>query len=555
MKDLINRDISWLYFNNRVLKEAADIDVPLYERFKFLAIFSSNLDEFFRVRVSRLRQLKHVKKKHRKSLGVRPNKTLKEVLKIVDQQQNEFGRIYKNLLKVLPSHGIHLVNPKKLTPEQAVFTKNYFKQELLHQLRWTNANQDARSFLRDGFQYLFIIFKGEVQVGFIELPTDEISRFLELPSKDGLSLIYLEDVIKMYLQDIYPDQRVKNVYQIKISRDAELYLDQSLEPELVAQIKDSLNNRQTGQPTRLLYDNSMNKADRKLLREHLDLNKIDLIPGGKRHNFSDFFALPMPKTVQRLSYLPMPPLKHPQLEINDNLFHAIAEKDRVLHFPYQQFDYVSALVEQATVDPAVTQIRISLYRTAKVSRLTTALLQAVENGKKVHIFIEAQARFDEQNNLNWGSTFEQAGAFVSYSIRDIKVHSKIMMISRNEGDQIKNYGYIGTGNFNAKTAKVYCDHALLTANELITDDLQQVFDIIERKIERPKLKALLVSPFTTRSGFETLIQNEIDAALEGKKAKITAKMNSLEDPQMIQWLYKASRAGVKIRLIVRGFCR
>lgn len=544
-----------MHFNNRVLLEAADESIPLYERLKFLAIFSSNLDEFFRVRVSRLRQLKKIKKEHRKKLAVRPNKSLKEVLKLVDEQQQLFGDIYKKLLKELQQQGVYLVKPAELDRAQQEFCDLFYKEEVLPILRWKKAKTDMVSFLRDGFQYIFLSFKESNALGFVELPTQELSRFIELPSDHGLRLIYLEDIIKMNLEALFRGKEIAKVYQIKLSRDAELYLEDTLAPDIVTQIRASLSKRNTGQPTRLLFDYRMPKELQKTLRKSLGLSKIDMIPGGKRHNFSDFFALPFPNTVKQLKYQELPPLMHLELEKFESMFTAIKAKDQVLHFPFQSFDYVSKLVEQAAVDPAVTRIQISLYRTAKASRLTSALLKAVDQGKDVRVFIEAQARFDEQNNINWGKTFKEKGAQVFYSIKDIKVHSKIMLISRLEANQETRYGYIGTGNFNEKTSKIYCDHALLTAHPGITLDLEQVFKVIQREIDRPKLNHLLVSPFNARSNFEALIKQEITNAKAGLPANITAKMNSLEDKKMISLLYEASKAGVPVRLIVRGFCR
>jgi polyphosphate kinase len=292
----------------------------------------------------------------------------------------------------------------------------------------------------------------------------------------------------------------------------------------------------------------------KTVRKQLGLGKVDMIAGGNRHNFSDFFDFPSPAELKSGHYPPMRPLPHPALEGKTDLFELISSQDRILHFPYQKFVYVEELIWQAARDHGVKSIKISLYRTAKRSGLTDALLEALKQGKEVTLFIEAQARFDEENNLKWGRKFEKKGATVHYSIRHIKVHSKILLIERLESEQLRRYAYIGTGNFNAKTAKFYCDHALLTAHKGITADLSQVFKVLQRELIAPKLKHLLVAPFTARTTFEELIMQEIRHARHGLPAAITAKMNSLEDKRMIDRLYEASQAGVRIRLLVRGLC-
>lgn len=552
-----NRDIDWLSFNHRVLQEAQDENNPLYERLKFLAIFSSNLDEFFKVRVSRLRQIKKVDKKLRKNLALRPNKTLKHILGVIDGQQELFGKIFNTgILPKLANLGIVLKGEEDFDSHQRDFATSFFKEQVLPKLTYTTSIDLDRLFFEDGQLYLTVTFQQTEDLAFVSVPVSKCSRFIQIPSTEGdYQYTFLEDVIRVGLVDLFPDEtKIDASYAIKISRDAELYLEDTFDGELVQQIQESLSRRQLGQPTRLLYDKRMPKELRKNLRKLLGLGKVDLIKGGSRHNFSDFFGFPAPVDDSTLYYEPFPALKHRDFEQQKDVFELLREKDRILHFPYQTFDYLSNWISNAAADSRVKRIKISLYRIAKDSKLGNALLKALKNGIKVTIFVEAKARFDEENNLKWGREFEKHGAHVHYSFPDIKVHSKILMMQREEQGKLVNYAYIGTGNFNDKTAKLYCDHGLFTAHERITSDLQNVFTFLEGSDVKPEIKDLIVSPFHTRSRFENLIDTEIKNARIGLPASITIKMNSLEDKLMINKLYEANEAGVKIRLLIRGFC-
>ncbi len=551
----INRDIAWLSFNDRVLQEATDKKNPLYERLKFLAIFSSNLDEFFKVRVSQLRQIKMVAKGVRKPLALKPNKTLKIILKKVTEQQERFGNIYyQEILPELAANGINIINSDKFSKSQQNFCNDFFKTKVKGKLK-TCLLENISSFnFEDGKLYLAVAFETNT-MGFVSIPTEDLGRFIPIPSgKETHVCTFLEEVIRFNLALLFPDKKITGSYSIKISRDAELYLDDEYDGALAQQIYQSLSKRQEGQPTRLLYDNSMPDRVLHLLKKELNLGDADLVPGGKHHRFSDFFGFPAPSDKPELQYVPMPPLSHKSFENSTDYFELICNKDQILHFPYQSFSYLQNFILTAAHDPKVSAIKISLYRIAKQSELTDALLVALKNKKKVTIFVEAQARFDEANNLEWGKVFEAHGATVLYSIPNIKVHSKILLVERRENEGLNRYCYIGTGNFNAKTAKLYGDYGLFTANTDITNDLNQVFEVLERNLIIPKVKKLLVSPFTTRNKLEGMIQREIDYANDGMPAKITLKMNSLEDKRMISYLYRASEAGVKINLIVRGFC-
>lgn len=548
-------ELSWLAFNARVLQEAADAENPLYERLKFLAIFSSNLDEFFKVKVSRLRQIKNVSKRLRKKLIVKPNKKLKAINKEVLRQQELFGSIFKEkLIPGLREKGIHLIAKEDFTPFQQDIAFSLFQEQLQMAVEIIWVHKGQRPFLKDGQLYLAIA-SSTALIAFITIPVFVTGRFVQFPKAGNTyPLTFIEEVIKDNLQELFPDKTALKAFEVKLSRDAELYLDDEYSGELASQIYENLSQRKKGQATRLLFDKSMPGFLRKNIKEALELGKVDMIPGGKYHNFNDFFDFPDPVKDAALHYRPFTPLPHPVLKAGCNYFEIIEQSDQVVHFPYQSFDVLQDFISAAAQDNEVTAIKISLYRVARKSRLTEALLSAAEKGKEVVVFIEAQARFDEANNYEWGKRFEAQGIKVFYSMKGLKVHSKILQVYRMQDKRIQKYAFIGTGNFNAKTAKVYCDHGLFTANQAINSDLSLVFNVLEGKRSHIVPNHLLVSPFTTRFGFENLIDQEIRNARAGKKAGITAKMNALTDKKMIVKLYEASQAGVKIRLLVRGMC-
>ncbi|MGB3774697.1 MAG: polyphosphate kinase 1 [Leeuwenhoekiella sp.] len=553
-----HRDLNWLSFNARVLQEAEDKTYnPLYERMKFLAIYSSNLDEYFRVRVSQLRQMKRVEKSLRKKLALHPSKTVKKILGIIGQQQDRFGKIFKDeSIPELEANNILLLKAEDFNETQQKLADIWFITHLAKDLEILKIDlrKDEKPFLEDRGLYFCLTFKNSQRLGFIEIPTETTGRFITLGEKKGKHYItFVDDLIRNKKESLFPDEEITGIYEIKLSRDAELYLDDELEGILAERIYKSLDQRQKGQPTRLLYDASMPKAESKKLRKLLGLGKIDMMPGGRYHNFNDFFSFPDPTNNPVLHFDKKEPILHNRLSKAKSFFNEIAKKDQLVHFPFMSFSYVEQFVEEAANDEDVTEIKISLYRVAEESVLTSALLSALKNGKKVSIFIEAKARFDEENNIDWGRKFEEAGARVTYSYPRIKVHSKILLINRREKNDIKRYVYIGTGNFNGETSKIYSDHGLFTAHTKITKELSRVFEVLEGELIIPRNKHLLVSPFTTRRNFEKFIHTEIEHARNGKKAMITAKMNSLEDREMTELLYTASQAGVEIRLIVRGF--
>ncbi|MAO47472.1 MAG: polyphosphate kinase 1 [Aequorivita sp.] len=551
-----HRDLSWLRFNHRVLQEAADVRNPLYERIKFLAIFSSNLDEFFRVRVSDIRQIKSIEKPLRKKLITKPNKVLKEIKKQVDIQQNEFGKIFnEEIIPQLASEGIHLIRHENFSEEQREIATKYYEESLkqITEISCNPCTEQHSVFVKNERLYL-AAQTADDEFLMVEIPETE-PRFFVFPSADDKTfhITFIDDILKYNLQKEFSEKRDTAFHSLKISRDAELYIEDEFSGNLMEKIKAALPNRDTGQATRVLIDPEMPEDFREILKKALDVTHTDVVLGGRYHNFKDFMQFPNP-TQKKLSNEKLPPLPHPVLENCNSIFEAIDKKDQLLHYPYQIFKPVIRLMQEAANDPLVKTIKITIYRAADESDLNDAIALAAKNGKDVTVFIEVKARFDEQNNLKWGAIFRKNGARVIYSYPDIKVHSKILYIEREVEEKIKRYAYIATGNFNENTATLYTDFGLMTAHKKITKDLKKVFMVLERDMIVPKTKQLLVSPFTTRERFTALVEREIALANEGKKGLIILKMNSLQDEGMIKELYKASNAGVEVRLLIRGMC-
>ncbi len=558
-----NRELSWLSFNHRVLQEAKDPSVSLYERIKFLAIYSSNLDEFFKVRVAGVRKFtqldKAAKKETKEAIAANPNKLLRKIYQIVNKQQSELGRIFrKEILPELADNNIFLTDSQQLNKGQAAYVRNYFKEKVQSLLQIYPLKADGKTpFLEDNCLYLALSMRkeGKTHYAILQIPSKPIKRFVLLPEEDGQHFIlFIDDVIRFNLKELFPDYTHIKAFSIKVSRDADLNIEDEFEGNLVEKIKESLANRKTNEESRFLYDEKMPQTFLQQITNILELTKFDLIPGGKYHNFSDFFDFPDPTKNPTLHNEVLPPLPHPELEGCDNLLKAIAEKDYMLHFPYQSYKYVSQFIAEASDDELVNTIKITLYRVADDSDIGHALLNALEKGKKVVAFIEVKARFDEASNIYWGERLEAAGAKVIYSYPAIKVHTKLCLVRRIEDGQKRYYTYLGTGNFNEKTARIYADHALLTAHKKIGKEASQVFDILERKIIIPKTKRLMISPFSTRTGFSDLVDQEIANAKAGKDAYMILKMNSLQDQSMIEKIYEANNAGVKIKIICRGIC-
>jgi len=564
-----DRELSWLSFNHRVLQEAKDPSVPLYERIKFAAIYSSNLDEFFRVRVASLRSLVNLKQKAQKQLSFKPNNLLRQIKTIVHNQQEELGKIFREeLMPQLEKENIFIADEKSICEEHKDFTRSYFYDQLIPYLQPTLLDKKRIStFLQNKAIYLAIKLSvksrkkssqtkitSRFKYAIVEIPAERFGRFIVLPQIENKNyLIFIDDIIRIHLTELFPGYNVDCCYSVKLTRDAELYIDDEFSGDLLQKIKKGLSKRKTGAPCRFLFDKEMPEDFIKFLREALHLSKEDLIPGGKYHNFNDFFGLPKfgnPK----LEYEPMPPLPCAQLENVNSVFSVLKKKDVLLSYPYQSYKYVLNFLSEAATDPKVKSIKITLYRVAENSLVVRELIKAAGNGKKVTAFVEVKARFDEELNFASAETLEKNGVKVFFSFPGLKVHSKLCLVERLENNITKYYTYLATGNFNEKTARIYSDYGLFTAHQEIGKEAVKVFNYLERKMEKAKFEHLLVAPFNLRKTFFELIENEISIASQGKKAEIILKLNSLEDRKMIKKLYQASSAGVKIKIIVRGIC-
>lgn len=550
----LTRDESWVRFNERVLQEALNKDVPLLERLKFLGIYSSNFDEFFRVRIARLRQYKLLKKADRIEYIEKPNQQLRQILKEVKRLQDEFeGVFFNDIVPALREKNINFVFLDKITKEQTLYTQTFFEKNITQHLEFFPITRIEEFPFLENHKIYYTLHFADGTIALASLSDHNLPRFIELPSNNHQkAVIFIDDIIRSGLQAKFSKNQLLSCQVIKVSRDADFEIEDEFEGDLIEKLKKELEKRDEGQPTRLIYDKSISKRVLKTIRKGLGLKKTDLIPGGRYHNFSDFFGFPNLTNDDTLTYDEMPPLKHPYLENVDSIIDSIYKNDVLLSFPYQKFEYISTMIQEAATRSDIVHIKLTLYRISKNSSVANSLLLALKNGKKVTVFIEAKARFDEDNNLQWGNKLEKAGARVIYSYPGIKVHTKILMLESSHEE--KDLAYVGTGNFNEKTAKIYCDHSLITANQDIVSDIDMVFQLLEGKILVPKPKKLLISPYNTRNKFIQLIDNEIKNQLKGKPSGIILKMNSLEDSELIEKLYEASTAGVKIQLIIRGFC-
>ncbi len=567
MKDeypLIHRDVSWLSFNYRVLQEAKDPRVPLFERIKFLAIYSSNLGEFFRVRIANHRNVMRAGKKSRKRIDYKSSSVLKELLKIINEQLLEFSEIFEH--QIIPSLAEHKINLRKrtdLSPEQVKFIEEYYMENLLPYVQPVLLLKGKiKPFLQSGALYLGLVMTDNdaeqqlPQYAIVQIPSGHVPRFLELPPQEEghHDVIMLDDIVRHSIQSIFPGYSILDTYSLKVTRDAELYIDDEYAGDLINKIRKSLKKRNVGVASRLVYDREIPSHFLDYLKEILELTKYDLLPEGRYHNNFDFFSFP-DFGMKHLKDDKLSPIHYKELEKADSILDKITKKDYLIHVPYHRFDSVVKFFEDAAKDPDVTDINIIQYRVGSKSKIMKALMKAVENGKNVSSFIEVKARFDEAENLLWGEKLEEANVNVNYSIPGLKVHSKLAVIVRQENGQPKIYTYLGTGNFHEGTAKLYSDIGLLTANQEIGHECLRLFHFLQSK-EKPSIpfKQLAVGKFNLNEKLISLVDFEIDQAKKGLPAEMILKMNSLQDVEMINKLYKASQAGVKIKLIVRGIC-
>ncbi len=559
-KTYIPKEISWLSFNERVLQEAENKEVPLIERFKFLGIYSNNLDEYFRVRVATLKRLSIFGTKSNDVLGYSPKSTLKKIHQIVLSQNTKFEKIFKGLLQELDKHNIHIVNEKQLNPEQAEFVQKYFHKEVRTRLMPFLIEKDSElPNLTDDAIYLAIfLLKKETQkkrFALLEIPTNVLPRFLVLPEKDDNKyVIFIDDIIRFGLKEIFFifDFDEFSAYTIKLTKDAELEIIDDISESYIDKLSRSLQQRKWGTPTRFIYDREMPDDLLKILTKKLSFGPDDaIIPADRYHNFKDFMNFPN-LGKKKFYYEPLTPIPHKDIQPGKSILSAIKKKDIMLFFPYQPFDHFIDLLREASIDPYVTSIQITLYRLARNSSVINALLNAVRNGKNVTTVVELQARFDEEANILWGNKLLDEGVKVIYGVPGLKVHSKLCLITRTKNEVTQRYAAVGTGNFNEDTARIYTDHLLLTTEKKITNEVFKAFNFFNVNYKKDNYYHLVLSPFFLRNKIILMIENEIKNAKAGKKAYINLKLNNLTDTEIINYLYEASNAGVKIRLVIRG---
>lgn len=559
-EEFFNRELSWLAFNERVLQEAEDERVPLIERMRFLGIFSNNLDEFFRVRVAALQRMDALGKRTTTTLGFGVAHTLDVISERVIELQVRYNDAFAALEAQLGQERIDILTEAELDSEQAQYARDYFDQHVRPHLVPILISDVGVPELKDGLVYLTIALEGDVakraRFALLELP-NYLDRFLVLPEKDGRKgLMFLDDVVRVGLPRLFATFQPDSVsaYAIKVTRDAEIDMDDDLSKSLFEKMKRGIAKRKHGDYVRFLYDREMPEdLLRFLIRKLGVVEQANVIPGGRYHNRRDLMDFPdlgRPDLVHRR----MEPLPHRHLENRRSILDQIAKQDILLHYPYHDFTQLVDLVREAAIDPKVSAIRINLYRVARHSHIINALTSAALNGKSVQVVIELQARFDERNNMNVTRELQEAGIQVIFGVAGLKTHSKLMLITRKEGRQLKHYAHVGTGNFNEATAGVFSDLSLLTADRRIASEVERLFQFFEHNYQRGVYRHLIVSPYSTRRRFVQMIDREIAQAKSGGNAWMILKCNNLTDAGMIRKLYEASQAGVEVTLLVRGAC-
>jgi polyphosphate kinase len=568
-KQFIQRDISWLSFNARVLQEANDPTVPLKERIRFLGIFSNNSDEFFRVRVATLKRMVEFAEKRKRAnmhMEEKPQAILDQIQMIVLQQQNEFNRIWNGILKELKKEKIFLVDENHLTKDQQLFVKNFFDEQVRgNVIPLMIESLPQLPYLRDKSIFLGVVMRKkksayQQKYALIEVPAKAIGRFIILPSKAGEKhIMLLEDVIRFNLPHIfsYFEYDHFDAHIFKVTKDAEIDIDNDLSTTFVEKIEKGLKNRRKGKPVRFVYDKEMDAGLLEYLIRRLNLNrKSNIIPGGRIHNFRHFMDFPdvfSDKSIRNTSFV------HPALASASRVTDIINKHDVMLHFPYHSFNAIIDLLREAAMDPDVNSIKITAYRLATNSKVINALINAARNGKEVVVMLELKARFDEEANIEWKRILEEEGVKVLLGVPKLKIHAKLCIIKKRVNNKTIQYGFVSTGNLNEKTAKVYGDHCLLTSNRNVMADINRIFRYLEHWktgiAQLQQCKTLLVCPTNMRKQLDILIKKEIKNAIAKKPASIILKMNSLSDIHFITKLYEAATAGVEIKLIVRGiFC-
>lgn len=561
--EYFERDISWLSFNHRVLLEADDASLPLYERINFISIYSSNLEEFYQIRVAEHKAIISGAKTDEESIR-QAEIILHEINRTVNYQLEDRIRIYDH--KILPelkrNHVIFYQN-SKVEPFHREFIANYFQEEIFPYLQPVPVSREhINTFLRNNRLYLAVRLYNperdpEHPFYFVfKLPYSKVPRFIELPAhEDNYYIMFMEDIIKANIGRIFPGLTVDCTYCFKISRDADILIDDITTGGIVEQVKKKVKKRKIGAVCRFVYDRKMPTDFLEFLRSSYNINPDELVPGDKHLNLEDLCHLPNPNKALQKCEKPKP-MKLNCLDEKESIFRYVRLKDLLIHFPYHSFEHFIHLLYEAVHDPATKEIMITQYRVAENSAVINTLIAAAQNGKKVTVFVELKARFDEENNLATAEMMERAGIHIIYSIPGLKVHAKVALILRRNtnGEQIRSYAYVSTGNFNEKTARVYADTGLFTCNKTIVDDLHNLFLVLQQQNPKPKFKRLLVAQFNLIPTLKRLIYREINLAKSGKKGRIILKMNALQDTAMIDELYRASEAGVEIDLIIRGIC-
>ncbi len=557
-----NREISWLSFNERVLQEAEDPTVPLFERIRFLGIFSNNLDEFFRVRVAAVRRMLQYGKDDESLLGNYTSAELYEkIQETVIKHQQKAQEIYRNIFQEMASENIFMLDEKQLTHEQGIYVRKYFNMKVLPNIVPIMLSKSMKfPYLRDKSVYLAVkLSKADSSVKFayalIRVPSRSVSRFLVLPEQGNKKyIIMVDDVIRFCLNDIFPIFNFDHfeAYTIKVTRDAELDIDDDISKSFIEKMELSLKKRKIGIPVRLIYDREMPGDLLEFIMKKMKLEGEEkTVAGGRYHNHKDFMNFPEIGKPQHY-YQSLAPVPHKDLPPHQSILKKLRQKDVLLHYPYQSFSHFIDFLREGAIDPKVREIGITIYRVSETSKVVNALLNAIRNGKKVTVVIELQARFDEEANIFWSNKLQEEGAHVINGIPGLKIHSKLAWIQRKEKNGLRNYAYIGTGNFHEGTSRVYGDKGLLTADSEITNDVANMFEFFKHTYKNFNFKQIIVSPFSMRNFFIQKIDTEIANAKKGKKAYMILKMNSLIDREMIDKLYEASQAGVKIQLIIRG---
>ena len=560
-KTYINRELSWLQFNARVLQEANDESVPLIERLRFLGIFSNNLDEFFKVRYATVKRIDEAGKGGKSELGgIKASELLEKITQIVIKQQSESLKILSVIQKKLEVENIFIINETQIDDLQHEFIKSYFIQKVSPALGIIVLNDSVElPNLKDSAAYLavnMVLKNKQSQLALIEI-SKVMDRFVVLPKHgDNNHIIMVDDLLRYCLDDIFNifDYTSISAHMIKITRDGELDLESDLSKSFIEKISDSVRDREIGAPVRFVYDKNIDKESLNYLMTKMGIEPSDsVIPGGRYHNRRDYMDFPsLGRTDLLYDKIEALPIKG--LSFENSIFNEISKKDYLIYTPYHTFSYVVKFLREAALDPKVKTIKITIYRLAQISHVASSLINAAKNGKKVNVSIEIQARFDEQANIDYAEQMEQEGVNLVFGVQGLKVHSKMCVIEREENNKLKRYGFISTGNFNESTAKIYTDYTLFTANQKILKDINKVFNFFETNYRVFRYKHIIKSPHYTKSAFFKLIDNEIQNINNGKPAYIRLKMNSMSSYKMIDKLYEASQAGVKIQLIIRGIC-